>query len=88
MFTKNNYGDPDFTNNSLAHPEEMLDNETLQATTGSGHNVRGQANVQTELTFAVSQAEHILHMCEIGYKIHISEFVIQVWRNNSYIAQH
>ena len=41
--TKNKSGNPDSTSNSLAHPEETLDNETLQATTHSGHNGRGQA---------------------------------------------
>ena len=40
---KNKSGEPDSTNNSLAHPEEMLDNESLQATTHSGPNGRGQA---------------------------------------------
>ena len=63
---------PDSTNNSLAHPEEMLDNESLQATSRSGHNGRGQAKAQTELTCAVSQAERMFYMCEIGYEIHIS----------------
>ena len=69
---KNMSGNPDFTNDSLAHPEETFDNETLQTTTRSGHNGRGQAKAQTELTSAVSQAERILHICEIGYEIHIS----------------
>ena len=46
--------------------------ETLQATSHSGHNGRGQAKAQTKLTCAVSQAERILNMCEIGYDIHIS----------------
>ena len=55
IVTKNKCGNPDSTNNSLAHPEETLDNETLQATTSSGHNGRGQAKAQTELTCAVSQ---------------------------------
>ena len=32
MFTKNKPGNPDSTNNSLAHPEETLDNDTLQGT--------------------------------------------------------
>ena len=50
----------------------MLDNETLQATTRSVHYGKEQAKVQTELTCAVSQAECILKMCEIGYIIHIS----------------
>ena len=44
----------------------------FQATTRSGHNGRGQAKAPTELTCAVSQAEHILSMCEIGYEIDIS----------------
>ena len=57
IVTKNKSGNPDSTN-SLAHPEKMLDNETLQATTHSGHNDRGQVKVQTELTCAVSQAEN------------------------------
>ena len=72
IVTKNKSGNPDSTNNSLARPEETLDNETTQATTRSGHNGRGQAKAQTELTCAVSQAERILNMCEIGYEIHIS----------------
>ena len=67
---KNKSGNPDSTFNRLAHPEEMLDNETQQATTG--HNGRGQAKAQTELMCAVSQEERILNMCEIGYEIHIS----------------
>ena len=46
----NKSGNQDSTNNSLAHPDETLDNETLQATTHSGHNSRGQAKAQTELT--------------------------------------
>ena len=62
----------DSTNNSLAHPEETLNNETLQATVRSGHNGRGQAKAQTELTCDVSQAERILNMCDISYEIHIS----------------
>ena len=66
------HGNPDSTNNSLAHPEETLDDETLQATTHSGHYGIGQAKAQTELTCAVSQAERILIMCEIGYEIHNS----------------
>ena len=86
---KNKSGKPDFTNNSLLHPEEMLDNETLPATNRSGHNGRGQAKAQTKLMCAVSQAERILNMCEISYEIHISHsFFIQIWRNNSYIIQH
>ena len=69
---KNKSGNSDSTNHSLAHPEETLDNETLQATSRSGHNGRGQAKVQTGLTCAVSQAEHILNNCEIGYDMHTS----------------
>ena len=38
VVTKNKSDNPDSDNNSLAHPEETLDNETLQATTRSGHN--------------------------------------------------
>ena len=72
IVTKNKSGNSYSTNNSLAHPEETLDNETLQATTSSGHNSRGQTKTQAELTCAVSQAERILNMCEIGYEIHIS----------------
>ena len=64
-------GKPDSTNNSLAHPEETFDNQTLLPTTRSGHNGRGQSKEQTELMCAVSQAERILNMCEIGYEIHI-----------------
>ena len=70
---KNKSGNPDSTNNSLGHPEETLDNETLQATTRSCHNDRVQRKVQSELTYAVPQAERILNMCEIGYEIHISQ---------------
>ena len=44
---KNKCGNPDSTNNSFAHPEEMLDNETLQATTRSVQNGRGQAKAKT-----------------------------------------
>ena len=69
---KNKSGNPDSTNNSLEHPEEALDNETLQATTRSGHNGRGQAKAQIELTCAVSQSELILNMCEMSYDNHIS----------------
>ena len=72
VITKNKSGNPDSTNNSLAHPEETLDNKALQATTRSGHYARGQAKAQTGLTCAVSQAERILNMCEIGYEIHLS----------------
>ena len=56
----------------VGHPEETLDNEALQDATRSGHNVRGQAKEQTELTCAVSLAERILNMSEIGYEIHTS----------------
>ena len=83
IVTRNKSGNPDSTNNSLAHPEETFDNEALQATTRSGHNGRGQAKAQTELTCAVSQAEHMLNMCVVGYEILISH----IWRNNSYIIQ-
>ena len=69
---KNKPGNPYSTNNSLTQPEETLDNEILQATTGSGHNGRRQAKAQTELTCAVAQVKRILNMCEIGYEIHIS----------------
>ena len=50
----------------------MVYNETLPATARSGHNGRGQTNAQTDLTCAVSQAERMLNMCEIGNEIHIS----------------
>ena len=40
--TKNKSGNQDSANNSLEHPEETLDNETLQAMTRSGDNGRGQ----------------------------------------------
>ena len=40
---KNMSGNPDSTSNSVAHPDETLDNETLQATTRSDHDVREQA---------------------------------------------
>ena len=43
IVTQNNSEKPDYTNNSLAHPEETLDNEPPRATTHSGHNSRGQA---------------------------------------------
>ena len=46
---KNKSGCPDSTNNSFAHHEETLDNETLLATTRSGHNSRVQAKVQAIL---------------------------------------
>ena len=72
IITRNNSVNQDSTNDGLAHPEEMLDSEALQATTRSGHNDRGQAKVQTELTCAVSQTERILNMCETGNEIHIS----------------
>ena len=72
--TKNMSGKPDSTNNSLASPEETLDIETLQATTRSGHNGRGQAKAQTELTCAVSQEERILNICEISYEIQSQSF--------------
>ena len=90
---KNKSGSPYSTNNRLAHPEKILDNETLQATTRSSHNGRGQAKAQTELICAVSQAERILNMCESDYEMNFSEemnfceFFIQILRNNSYIAQ-
>ena len=38
IITMNKSGNPDSTNNSLVHPEEKFDNESLQATTRSGHN--------------------------------------------------
>ena len=72
IVTKNKSENPDSTNNSLAHGEETLNNETLQATTRSGHNDRGQVKAQTELICDVSQAERILNMFEIGYEIDIS----------------
>ena len=59
----NKSGIPDSTNSSLAHPDETLDNETLQATTRSGHNGRRRAKAQTELSCAVSHVERILNMC-------------------------
>ena len=54
---KKKSGNPDSTNNSLAHPEETLDNETLQTTTCSNNYSRGQAKVQKELMCA-----HIEHV--------------------------
>ena len=54
IVTKNKSGIPDSTNNSLAHAEH--DNETLQATTRSSHNDRGQAKV-----CHVSGGAHIEH---------------------------
>ena len=65
-------GNPDFTNNSLAYPDETFDDEIPQAKTRSGHNGRGQAKVQTKDTCAVSQEERVLNICEIGYEIHVS----------------
>ena len=50
-------GNQDSNNSSLAHPEETLDDETLYATSRSGHGGRGQAKELTELTCVVSQAE-------------------------------
>ena len=73
IVARNKYGNPDSTNNSLAHPDQPLDNETIQATTRSVHSGRRQAKAQTELTCAVSQAERILSMCEICYEIHLSQ---------------
>ena len=58
---KNMSGNVDSTNNSLVHPEESLDNETLQVTARSGHNDIGQeVKAQTGLTCVVSQTESIL----------------------------
>ena len=45
----NKAGNPDSTNSSLEHPEETLDNESLQATTRSGHNGRGQAEAENQI---------------------------------------
>ena len=59
---KNKYENPDTTNNRLAHPEETLDNETLQATTRSGHNGREQAKAQTIDVCRVSGRAHIEHV--------------------------
>ena len=59
---KNKSGNPYSTNNSLAHPEETIDNETLQATTRSGHNGRLQAKAQNELTCGFSGGTHIEHV--------------------------
>ena len=61
--TKNKSGKPDFTNNSLVHPQEMLDNETIQATTRSGHNGRGQAKAQNQIDVChISGGAHIVHV--------------------------
>ena len=65
---KNKSGNPNSTNNSLAHPEEMLDNETLQATIRSGHNSRGQVKAQTELMCTMSQVERILNIVKSAIK--------------------
>ena len=54
IVTKNKSGNHDSTNNNLAHPEETLVNKTLQAAAHSGHNGRGQAKAQAELTCTVS----------------------------------
>ena len=76
IVTKNESGNPHSTTNRLAHPEKTFDNETLQATTRSGRNGRGQAKAQTELAYTVSQAERILNM----YEIHISlNFLFKFW---------
>ena len=40
IFAKDMSGNPDSTNNSLVHPEERLDNGTLQAITFSDHKGR------------------------------------------------
>ena len=55
IVTKNMSGNPDSTNNSLAHAEETPDNEALRATRRSGHYGGGQVKAQTELTYVVSQ---------------------------------
>ena len=70
MMNKSGY--PDSTNNCLAHPEETLDNENLQATTNSDHDGRGQYKAQADLMCSVSQTERVLSMNEIGYEFHIS----------------
>ena len=57
IVTKNKYGNQDSTNNSLAHPVEMHDNETLQLI--QAITAEDKQKKQTKLTFAVSQAEHI-----------------------------
>ena len=63
MATKNKYVNPDATNNSLAYPEETLDNETLKATTRSGHNGRGQAKSQKRTDVCrVSDGAHNEHV--------------------------
>ena len=60
IVTKNKSGNPDSTNNSLAHPDETHDNETLQATTRSGHNGRGQAQSANRIdVLRVSGGDHI-----------------------------
>ena len=74
IINKNKSGNPDSTINSLVHPDEMLDNSTLQATTRSGHNGRGQVKAQTELMCAMSQGNR-MNMYEIGYEIHIFQNV-------------
>ena len=83
---KNKYRNPYSTNNSLAHHDKTLDNETLQATTRSGHNGTGQAKAQTDLMCSMSQARRILNMYESSYEIHVSEFFIRILKNNSYIV--
>ena len=40
VVTMNKSGNPDCANNSLEYPEETLDDEAIQATTGSRHNIR------------------------------------------------
>ena len=66
--TKNKSVNPDSTNNSLAHHEETTDNETLQATTRSGHNCRGQGKAQIELTCAMYQASTYLKCVKLAMK--------------------
>ena len=58
----------DSNNNSLVHPEEALDNETLQATTQSDDIGRGQAKSETELTCDVSQAYWTWTISVMKYK--------------------
>ena len=61
---KNKSGDPDSTNNSLAHYVETLNNESLQATTRSDYDGRGQAKESANQldVFRVSGAAYFGHV--------------------------
>ena len=71
IVTKSKSGNSDSTNNSLAHPEETLDNETLQATTRQAIAEEDKRKRKPNRRVK-SQVERILNICEIGHEIHIS----------------